>query len=555
MSSIQILTDVEATMRDGVVLRADVYRPTGDGPWPVVMSRLPYGKGNLLHVLHPLRFVEAGFIVVIQDTRGRFASDGEWDPWTFEEADGHDSVVWAASLPGSNGSVGMIGASYFGNTQWMAALSKAPGLKAIAPMLTWSDPDDGLFRRGGALELGLSLPWSLLQGVDTLQKRHATDPAAMGAALMGLVGDYDACATDGYWQTPADQHPTIERHGIPDVGIARSHRDPDWSASARVAGRHAEADLPTLNIGGWYDIFLQGTLDNYVAMAPRGDSHLVVGPWHHVGYANQIGDVNFGIASSLDVLGFQGHYADLQARWLRTHLAPDGDDGSPVLPPVFLFVMGINQWRAEEQWPLARAVDADLYLRADGRASFDEPAADEASDSFVHDPTDPVMTTGGPLLMSGEFRAGPIDQAPVESRPDVLVFTGEALADDLEVTGRVTAVLHVSSDAPTTDWVVRLCDVDADGLSLNVVDGIVRTDMVPGAISQVEVDLWSTSHVFRAGHRLRVHVTSSSFPRWDRNFNNVGNDAQKSTVAHQVVAHNGGQPSRLVLPTVPSSTT
>lgn len=552
MTNIEIELDVEARMRDGVVLRADIYRPKGGGPWPVLLSRLPYSKRLVNPWTDPVRFAEKGFIVVVQDTRGRFASEGDWEPWTFESDDGYDTVRWASSLPGANGAVGMIGASYFGNTQWMAALSQAPGLRAIAPMLTWSDPDDGLFSRGGAAELGIALAWSLAQGVDAVQKRYATDPEAMGAAVVDLIADFDAMSTDGYWRTPVDRHPTIAKHGIPELGFERSRREPGWTAAARVSGRQKEVDLPSLQFGGWYDIFLQGTLDNFAAIAPRGDSHLVVGPWHHLDSGNQIGDVNFGLAASTDVLGLRGHFVDLQARWFKQHLDQECEADAAGLSPVLLFVMGINEWREEQEWPLARAEDVDLHLRADATASFEASRSDEGVSRFVYDPSDPVMTVGGSLLMSSEFRPGPLNQAPVEEREDVLVFTSDVLTSDLEVTGRVKATINVSSDVPTTDWVVRLCDVDTRGISRNVVDGIRRMEMAPGAVTEVEIDLWSTSHVFRAGHRLRVQVTSSNFPRWDRNFNNVGNVEAQSAIAHQVVIHEAAHPSRVVLPVVPA---
>lgn len=561
MLNVTVEHHVPATMRDGTVLHADVYRPATAGLWPVLLTRLPYGKNfpALAALLDPLGLARAGFIVVIQDTRGRFASGGDWEPWTYETDDGYDTVRWAAALPDSNGSVGMFGASYFGNTQWMAALSKPPELRAIAPQVTWSEPDDGLFARGGASELGITLPWSLMQGVDTMLRRHADDPAALGQALGTLVHDLDGAATSGYWELPAGRHPAFQRHQIPELGFERSRRDPECGASCRVAGRQAEVDLPSLNVGGWYDIFCQGTLDNFTASRAAGrPATLIMGPWTHTNTAGQVGDINFGMAASAELLGFRGRLADLQREWFRQWLAPDaaagdsGVEGKPQLPPVLLFVMGANEWREEQEWPLTRAVDTDLFLRADGRLAFDPPKAGEGSDAYVYDPADPVPTTGGALLMSSEFRPGPLDQARVEARPDVLVYTTEPLAEDVEVTGRIRAFVHAATDAPTTDWVIRLCDVDSHGVSRNVVDGIVRAVTSPGEFSEHAVDLWSTSYVFRAGHRMRVHVTSSNFPRWDRNLN-TGEPLESGTdyrPAHQEVAHDAARPSRIVLPIV-----
>jgi putative CocE/NonD family hydrolase len=556
--------NVAATMRDGTVLRADVYRPTGDGPWPVLLTRLPYDKhlpGPLRMIIDPLGMARGGYLVVVQDTRGRFASDGDWEPWTFEADDGYDSVRWAAALPGSNGVVGMFGVSYFGNTQWMAALAKPPELKAIAPGVTWSDPDDGLFSRGGVLELGTSVYWSLLQGADTLLRRHADDPVALGGAIFSLIADIDGVAKSAYGELPAEHHPAYARHEIQELGFERSRRDPEWSASCRVAGRHAEIDLPSLNVGGWYDIFCQGTLDNFTGMQSAGrPATLIMGPWAHTNTSGYLGDVNFGLASSADLLGFRGSLTDIQSGWFRQHLvqesaADESPSAQPTLPPVLLFVMGTNQWREEQEWPLSRAVETDLFLRADGQLAVEPPAAEEGTDTYRYDPTDPVITTGGATFMSNEFRPGPLDQAAIESRPDVLVYTTEPMTDDLEVTGRVRAVLNVASDAPSTDWVVRVCDVDPGGISRNVVDGIVRSDAQPGEFTTQDVDLWSTSYVFRTGHRIRVQVTSSNFPRWARNFNTgeAVEDGTRARTAQQQIAHDAARPSRIILPVIPRS--
>ncbi|MEU6228985.1 CocE/NonD family hydrolase [Streptomyces sp. NPDC047042] len=563
MLDVTIEYNVSASMRDGTVLRADVYRPTTSGPWPVLLSRLPYGKNSplMITLLDPMGMASKGTIVVVQDTRGRFASEGDWEPWTFESDDGYDTVRWAAALPDSNGSVGMYGASYFGNTQWMAALSKPPELKAIAPTITWSDPDDGLFSRGGAEELGLNVSWSLWQGFDTLMRRHTDDSAAGTAALAALVRDVDSLATAGYWELPSGRHPALQRHQVQDIGFERSRREPEWTASCRVAGRHGEVDLPSLNIGGWYDVFCQGTLDNFAAMRAAGRAaNLIMGPWTHGHFDAQVGDVSFGTAASGEVLGFRGTLSDVQHAWFRQWLTPDAEagDGGPVqphLPPVLLFVTGINEWREEQEWPLSRAADTELFLRADGRLTDDPPQEDEGGDRYVYDPADPVPTTGGAALLQDEFRLGPLDQARVEARPDVLVYTTEPLTEDIEVTGRIRAFLHAATDAPTTDWVVRLCDVDADGVSINIVDGVVRVTTSPGEFAEHEVDLWSTSHVFRTGHRLRVQITSSNFPRWARNLN-TGEPVERATdwrVAHQEVAHDAARPSRIVLPVVPAS--
>jgi hypothetical protein len=388
-------------------------------------------------MLDPLAAARRGFMVVLQDTRGRFASDGEWEPWTYEESDGYDTVRWAAALPGSNGSVGMCGGSYLGNTQWMAALSKPPELRAIAPLITWSDPDDGLFSRGGAIELGITVPWSLMQGADALMRRHRTDPAALLGSIAALVHDLDALAAGGYGELPAGRFPAFARHGLPELGYERSRREPGWARSCRVAGRLHEVDLPTFQVGGWYDIFCQGTLDNFTAMRRAGrPATLIMGPWTHTNWRHVVGDVNFGFGANSDFMGMRGRVIDMQFDWFQRTLG-EANVREPDTGTMLVFVMGINQWREETEWPLPRAVNTAFHLRADGRLTREPPSAAEQPGEFSYDPMDPVPTTGGALLMTDDFRPGPLDQAAVEAREDVLVFTTEQLAEDVEVTGRV----------------------------------------------------------------------------------------------------------------------
>ncbi|MDV6212731.1 CocE/NonD family hydrolase [Rhodococcus erythropolis] len=283
---------------------------------------------------------------------------------------------------------------------------------------------------------------------------------------------------------------------------------------------------------------------------------LIMGPWTHINYGGHIGQMNFGLAASADLMGFRGRRSDIETGWLKKQLSeeePDGEGQESDLPPVLLFVMGGNQWREENEWPLARAVDTELYLHEHSHLSFEAPNDAQEVDTFSYDPADPVPTTGRSLLMAEDFPAGPFDQAAVEARSDVLVYTSEPLADDLEVTGRIQASIFVTTDAPTTDWVVRLCDVGPDGVSRNIVDGIRRVQAAPDEYTEQHIDLWSTSYVFAAGHRLRLQVTSSNFPRWYRNLNTGTNgDATQMKTARQRVAHDVTRPSRLVLPIIPA---
>ncbi|MBC2637743.1 CocE/NonD family hydrolase [Rhodococcus sp. 3A] len=549
----EIEFDVEATMRDGAVLRADVYRPVGDGPWPVLVQRTPYDRRAMLQMfLDPFTAVSRGYILIHQDTRGRFRSEGDWLPFTYEAEDGYDTVRWAASLPGSSGVVGMFGASYTGNTQWAAALAKPPELRAISPGVTWSDPSNGLHFRGGAIELGLNGWWSLTTGAGEIVAR-AQDPAQAFTALGAAIADFDGLVPDGYWGLPAAELPAVARHGVPDIGVRRALADPAAADGATIAGKHSSVEAAALSTGGWFDIFLQGTLDNHIAMTALGKpSRLIVGPWTHTARAGMaggvVGEVNFGMASTYPGIA----YDELQLDWFD-HWLKGVNNGIDAEPPVKIFVMGINQWRSEAEWPPARAVDTPWYLGADATLTPAPPITEQTPDRYLYDPADPVRTRGGNLVMASEYPAGQFDQAATEQRPDVLVYTSEPLADNLEVTGQVRMRLHAATDAPSTDWVVRLCDVDTDGVSRNLCDGIQRIQAVPGEPGQYEIDLWSTSNVFLAGHRIRVQVTSSNFPRWDRNLNTAEPATTAVTIrtAQQTIFHDAARPSHIILPVVP----
>jgi uncharacterized protein len=556
---IAIEHDVPAPMRDGVVLHADVYRPQGDGPWPTLLMRTPYGKRvNLITAtLEPLRAARAGFMVVVQDTRGRFRSDGDWTPFRYEREDGYDTVEWAASLPGSNGRVGMFGDSYMGSTQWMAAVEQPPSLGAIAPAVTWRDPLDGLFARGGALELGLTLPWDLQTGAGHILK-HAASTEEAARRLDALIADYDRLASDAYWDLPVHEAAVVRRHGAPDIGTIRMLEDPDAVSWCRVEGRHERVTMPTFHVGGWYDIFAQGVLDNYMAMSALGrPARLVMGPWtHDVPAEEPHGELALGLRSNR--FGAPSHprgdLTDEQLAWFRQRLDAGADAATATddeAAPVRIFTIGRNTWRDEPAWPLARARDERWHLKAGGALDPAAPAGDAIPNEYVYDPADPVPTVGGNLVMSPAFPPGAFDQRRVEERADVLLFTSEPLERELEVTGCVRVVLHVESSAPSTDWVARLCDVHPDGRSYNVCDGIVRIAEGADRLQRVEIDLWSTSIAFLPGHRLRVHVTSSCFPRWDRNLNTGDQRSPRMQVARQRVHHDGEHPSWIELPTIP----
>ena len=574
--------DVPAQMRDGVTLRANVYRPAGEGKWPVLLTRLPYGKDfpGGTNVLDPAQVARRGYVVIVQDTRGRMTSEGEWVPFNNEAADGYDTVQWAAQLPFSNGSVGMYGASYYGFTQWSAAVLNPPALKAMVPFITWNDPLNGVVFRGGALELGSAASWNLMMGLDVLIRRHYGNPEAIGRAIYMLAKEMDALGTAGYWSLPLKEFAPIGRHDIaPNVFEAvASPMDRELTDPMTIIGKHENVTVPTLNVGGWYDIFLKDTINNFTTMREHGatpqarQSKLILGPWAHGVLTNPIGDMNFGFGSSAALIDLQIDFGSLQLRWFD-HWIKGLDTGMLREAPIKLFVMGANVWRDEQEWPLARALDTHYYLHSGGQANTlygngtlsTEAAGDEAFDQYEYDPSNPVITRGGALLMSPEYRPGPLDQSSVEVREDVLVYSTPALEQDMEVTGPITVHLWAASSAPDTDFVARLVDVHPNGYAQNLTDGIIRARyrnfangeapslIEPGIAYEYEIDLWATSNVFKTGHRIRLDVTSSNFPRWDRNPNTghaFGADAELA-VAHQTILHDRQHPSYVVLPIVP----
>ncbi|MEU6643353.1 CocE/NonD family hydrolase [Saccharomonospora sp. NPDC046836] len=553
--SVTVEFDVPARMRDGTTLRANIYRPHGSGPWPTLLMRTPYDKNRqVMDVwcgLDPVQAARQGFLVVTQDVRGRFTSDGDWQPFRYERQDGFDTAEWAAALPGSNGRVGMYSGSYCGNIQWQAAADRPPGLAAISPALTWSEPLEGLLARGGAVELGLALRWALENSVDCLDRAEG-DPAEHRRRLDAVAHEWDRLPDLGYWELPVSDVAVLRRHGVPALGGLRDIDNAEAAAWSRITDLYDEVAIPSLHTAGWYDIFLQGTLDNYTAMAARGrEANLVVGPWTHHAFGDPVGQQSFGMRAMRN--GFpvhrHGDWNDLQLAWFRRHLTTE-PAGGELDAPVRIFVMGRNEWRDEAQWPPARAIAQRWYLHAGGTLTPERPQMREDVTGFQYDPTHPVPTVGGHGVLWPGSPSGPMDQAAVEARDDVLVFTSPRLSHDLDVTGRVRVVLYASSSAPSTDWVARLCDVHPDGRSINLCDGIVRVTTVSRGVDRYEIDLWSTSNVFLRGHRLRVHITSSSFPRWDRNLNTGDQDAVHSHVARQRVHHDAEHPSHIEIPVI-----
>ena len=575
--SIKLETNLAVPMRDGTVLYADLYRPDGPGPFPTILQRTPYDKsspGSMAN-LDPLKAARNGYAVLIQDTRGRYASEGEFYAFRDDINDGYDSVEWAAAQPWSTGKVGMYGASYVGATQWLAALAAPPHLVAIAPNVTASNYHEGWTYQGGAFELGFNVSWTLAQLTLANFRNISAAKKVPQERRLELVKAIDSMESS-FGFLPLNELPHL-KDGLADYyydWLAHPSYDDYWKELC-IEENHSRIGIPALNIGGWYDIFLGGTIRNYLGMRDKGANpearngqRLVIGPWQHGARGGNVaGSHYFGLAADALVLDMDG----IHLRWFD-HWLKGLDDGLMDESPVKIFVMGDNVWRDEQEWPLARAQAVDYYLHSQGKANSlngdgslsPQPPSEEPPDVFLYNPGDPVPTRGGPLCCSPYFAAnGAFDQRDVEARPDVLVYTTPPLERDVEVTGPVTVSLWAASSQPDTDFTAKLVDVCEDGCARNLTDGIIRARyresasnpslLEPGKAYLYTIDLWATSNVFPAGHRIRVEVSSSNFPRFDRNTNTGGVIAEDAGFkpALQTVLHDSQHPSHITLHLVP----
>ncbi|HEX4109936.1 MAG TPA: CocE/NonD family hydrolase [Solirubrobacteraceae bacterium] len=553
MTEMLVESGVAVPMRDGVVLQADVYRPA-TGRVPAILNRTPYNRSfNLTPAaaIEPERAVEAGFALVCQDVRGQHGSDGEFYPFRNERDDGYDSVEWAAAQPWCDGAVGMAGRSYSAATQWLAAAARPPHLRAICPVVVGSDPYGGWIYQGGAFQLGFNLFWVSMMSTRKARRSLAESFAHLPLSSPPLLDESPAGAFYRDWLAhPAD--------------------DGYWHALA-ISHQYPLVEVPVLNVGGWYDLFLGGTLENYRGIRERGGSELareasrlLVGPWAHGTTYGAFPDHSFDAFSPHDGIDF----AAVQLAFLGRHLR--GDKG-PELAPVRVFQMGTNVWREEERWPPPAAGEQRWYLHADagpgaaGTLSPQPPEVDPRPPStYVHDPLDPVPTIGGPTSLPARFmrtNAGPLDQRKLLERPDVLVFRSAPLERPLGLCGPLALVLHAATSAADTDFVGRLCDEAPDGTCTILVEGVRRAryregfdrprPIRTGAVLAYEIDLVATCAELGAGHRLCLIVASSSFPRFDRNLGTgaeLGSEVEADAVrAEQSIFHDGPRPSHLRL--------
>ena len=576
--SVKFDSNIPLMLRDGTITYVDVFRPDAAGAFPGLLQRTPYDKsstGSRGGTLDAIAAASRGFAVAIQDVRGRYTSGGEFYTFFNEIDDGYDSVEWLASQPWCTGKIGMYGVSYVGATQWLAAKSKAPSLVAIAPGVTASNYQEGWAWQGGAFELGFNLSWAIGSLASANWANLSKRLLLPEGRLDGVIEAKDNL-TAGYYHLPMEELPDLKGDLAPYYYDWLSHPEyDDYWKKVSIEESHADITVPAFNFGGWYDIFLGGTIRNFTRMRAMGATEearrgqkLVIGPWIHGGSpASVSGEYNFGTRAAAAALDLSGQILTHYDYWLKGE-----DNGFSEQKPVRIFVMGENVWRYENEWPLERAVETRYYLRSNGKAntfngdgslSLDTPNG-EPPDVFVYNPLNPAPTRGGGLCCDPAFMAsGAYDQREVEARPDVLVYSTPPLERETEVTGPVGVTLYASSSARDTDFTAKLVDVAPDGYARNLTDGIIRARyrnpsepasfLQPDQTYEYSIDLWSTSNLFKKGHRIRVEISSSNFPRFDRNTNTgepIGSDTDFVS-ALQSIYHTSDRPSHVTVPVIP----
>lgn len=540
---------VSIPMRDGVKLATDVYRDDAVERAPVVLIRTPYDRTKQKAAAE--RWVQAGYVFVAQDCRGTRASEGVLAPYNNEGQDGYDTIEWLIRQPWCNGRVGMIGGSYVGAVQWQAAVENPPGLVVIAPQATWSSFYRNLYL-GGAVRLSLISSWI----AGNTPKPDGVTPADMNDALLRLpLSDVDEAIG---WPMPW-------------LDAYLTHPEPNgfWTR-LDLTTQLPELQLPVLHVVGYYDFFSRESVDNFVLMqkqardpATRRQQRLVLGPWDHgtIG-KSKVADVDFGAEAALDV-------AAIQLDWFDRYLKQDAAVQAQPFPPVRYFSTGDNVWRDAQTWPPEGVVATSFFLHSDGKAntrsgngrlSRQAPTQEQPADSFKADPANP--TPSSPVTESRPLKAavwGPVDQRATEDRDDVLVYTSDVLPEPLTFAGNIEAKLHVSTDTPDADWVVKLIDVHPDGFAPHLARGILRGRyrrsllkpelMQPGQVYEITVDLGPAAATIAKGHRLRVDISGADFPLYDRNPNTAeGIFGKQTAIATEQVHHRPGAPSRIVLP-------
>jgi putative CocE/NonD family hydrolase len=551
-------------MRDGASLATDVMLPQTVGPYPTVLIRTPYDKVFALNapqsqvkgIPYDQRFLSslnrAGYALAVQDVRGRFNSDGEWYPYFSERGDGQDTIEWLAQQSWCNGNVGMVGRSYAGYTQWMAATTTPSALKAMVPLSAQRSLFQGYPIVNGAMwmancEIAVKMGRHTYQVADYMKHVYRQAEDYFGALPLEIGPESAGVSPPRWWQEMMS-HPNF------DDFWRRGSYELDWG----------KIHAPAFNVTGWYDMTLSGALANFTGMrraggsdAARNGQRLVVGPWGH--WANSSAEtdaIKFGKSATADLQGSVLRFLD---RWLKDQ-HPEADNESHVR----LFVMGANEWWGSDSWPLSEAIDTRFFLHSDGDANGSrgrgrlsiEPPTDERADSYHYNPETP---TGA----SWSMLAGPVDERPATDRPDVLCYTSAAFSRQLDVVGPITCELHAASSARDTDWHIRLADVHPDGYAQFLTHGLIRARfresleqpklLTPGRPEVFRIDVGATANRFLPGHRVRLEISSSWFPQFDRNLNSGADNNFRDVEpvsANQTIFHDAARPSSVLLPVI-----
>jgi putative CocE/NonD family hydrolase len=563
-NDIRILRHQAVPMSDGVTLFADVYLPVEAGQYPTIVVRTPYGvQRDGMHQAM-IKFARNGYAVVLQDVRGRYESEGVWDPFRDEAKDGAETIEWAAAQPFSNGKVGTQGGSYLGHNQWAAASQKPPHLVVMFPGVASTNIYANWLSMGGAFRLSFNFGWGVVRMPNRImlpQYWHSADFTTENLKYDNLLRHLPLMTGD------------LESGG----NEVKHYRDwlthesyDEYWKSISDEERFDQISVPSHTYGGWFDIFVQGTVNGYVGMRNHGateearkGARMIIGPWGH-GASTAFGGIEFGDHAYIDLRERELQFYDYHLKGI--------DNGIGQEKPVKIFYMGSNKWRYEDDWPIPGTNFTNLYLGSKGKAnsvsgnghlSF-EKIVPVDQDTYRYDPMMPVPTTGGNNCCGTPTAAGPQDQRPVETREDILVYTSDFLQEPVTIAGQVTMKLFAATDGPDTDWMIKLIDVAPDGYAMPISEGILRAKfregldkiklLTPNEVYEYEIAMTPTANVFLPGHRIRVDITSSNFPQFSKN-PNTGAALGKETetrVAQQTIYHGGARLSHIILPVVPA---
>lgn len=555
-NGVRLERGVQCRLSDGITLVSDHYYPAGEGPWPTVLMRQPYGRDIASTVVyaHPVWYARHGYHVVIQDVRGRGGSEGEFYPFRNEGRDGADTIAWLRAHPASNGRIGMYGFSYQGATQLLAAAEESEGLQCIAPHMTAADLYHGWFYHQGALRLSTTLGWGIQMLREDARRRGLRDAAGRLEAAWSNVGAQSAIS-------PYAEHPAIADRALPSyVRDWFMHRESgDYWSEQDISTRFNCIKVPALHVAGWFDPYLGGSIDGYRALRRQAGSEyareyqfLIVGPWVHIPWGDRVGDAAFGEAANLDTDA-------ILLRWFN-HWLKDTDEFIHE-PRVHYFALGAGDWRTAEEWP--EGGGTCLYLhsagnansrKGDGRLEPSAPTFEEPRDAFVYDPEVPVTAPGGAQSLSGSF-----DQAAMELGNNLLVYTSAPLKCETEIFGQPSICLYAATSAASADFVAKLVRVTTDEHAEFLCIGIARStwlfrdqQYVADKIHSWRFKLEPIAVVLKPGERLRVEIASSAFPLYDRNPSNDVSpqlaDCWNWARSTQQVAHTDAYPSALYLP-------